>query len=867
MKTKHVPSLFARDLFVVASCCLILLITSGSAEGRALGTDHGTWSPVSFPTEGSTSWGYAGYVAAFDASRRRYIAYNGGDGAVWILSLEQGARWSKVFATGSPPPYRRFTAVLYDPVRDRLLVHGGENGSFGGYNDTWVLPLGPAPVWERLVTVGATPPARYSHSLVYDPLLDRVITFGGTSHSTYELTLNHPPRWSQVPTAGTPPSPRVRHAAILDPLRRRMIVFGGYGNDRPMNELWSLSLDGVPQWVQMTPPGPVPTPRYGHTLAYDPDADQLLLFGGFYPFHPDTVFRDAWTLPLAGPSAWQRLNPEGPVATGRLGHSAGYDPVGQRMLIYGGWEWDAPEPTTWALSLRPKVRWDPVAGPPRRRTGHSLVYDSVRRRLILHGGSMSRPLNDTWILELDESPEWELLVPSGSLPPSRSEHSAIYDPIRNRMIIFGGQAGAGRFNDVWSLALTDPPAWSPLAPMGLSPHERDGHSAVYDPVRDQMVILGGKYTYRFSCTPFETTGYQYLADVWALPLSGQPTWTPLLFSVPGLLEQQSAIYDPVRDRVVVFGGERHSCSCCGVDCITCSTTYSSQLTSITLGESPGHSILAGEPRPTARSRHSAVYDAAEDRMVLLGGRGDFGTSGETWALPLGASGAWAPLSPSGSPPGLAQDHRATLDPLHHSMWIFSPNGDGATWKLSWDRPTPTGLTLVESTVEPGHVHVAWHTPERDGAVAHLERAQAGGDWMEVARLESNSTGMLIYDDRNVDAGRRYGYRLRLGPAGEAEFTEPVWLDVPAFALLLKGARPNPLRGGLAISFTLPDAKPAELAVLDPAGRLLYRRSVDQVGPGEHVLDISRELKLSPGVYFVRLVQGTEVRTSKAIVLP
>ena len=76
-------------------------------------------------------------------------------------------------------------------------------------------------------------------------------------------------------------------------------------------------------------------------------------------------------------------------------------------------------------------------------------------------------------------------------PPSgRSEHTAIYDPVRDRMVVFGGYDGTLR-NDVWALSLSGSPAWSALAPAGSPPSARYGHTAIYDPVRDRMVVFGG----------------------------------------------------------------------------------------------------------------------------------------------------------------------------------------------------------------------------------------------------------------------------------------------------------------------------------------------------------------------------------------
>src|SRR5262249_21973435 len=51
-------------------------------------------------------------------------------------------------------------------------------------------------------------------------------------------------------------------------------------------------------------------------------------------------------------------------------------------------------------------------------------------------------------------------------PTTREGHSAIYDPVRDRMVVFGGFGGGFYFNhltnDVWALSLTGRPTWTQL---------------------------------------------------------------------------------------------------------------------------------------------------------------------------------------------------------------------------------------------------------------------------------------------------------------------------------------------------------------------------------------------------------------------
>jgi hypothetical protein len=97
-----------------------------------------------------------------------------------------------------------------------------------------------------------------------------------------------------------------------------------------------------------------------------------------------------------------------------------------------------------------------------------------------------------WALSLAGSPAWSTVAAAGTPPSTRYAHTAIYDAVRDRMLVFGGYDGAaGTLNDAWSLSMAGSPAWSALAPAGSPPAARMWHTAIYDAVRDRMLVFGG----------------------------------------------------------------------------------------------------------------------------------------------------------------------------------------------------------------------------------------------------------------------------------------------------------------------------------------------------------------------------------------
>jgi hypothetical protein len=99
---------------------------------------------------------------------------------------------------------------------------------------------------------------------------------------------------------------------------------------------------------------------------------------------------------------------------------------------------------------------------------------------------------DTWLFQSPNSPV--------GMAISRGLMTAVFDPASNRTIVFGGVNGDSvYFNDV--LALTNANGlggqtagqWITLIANGAagSPPARAGHSAVYDSVNNRMIIFGG----------------------------------------------------------------------------------------------------------------------------------------------------------------------------------------------------------------------------------------------------------------------------------------------------------------------------------------------------------------------------------------
>jgi len=78
-----------------------------------------------------------------DEVRRRVLIFGGRDDVtefqdVWALSLDATPAWTQLQPAGTPPDARHGHVAIWDPLRGRMLVHGGTNGSTT-YGDLWEL--------------------------------------------------------------------------------------------------------------------------------------------------------------------------------------------------------------------------------------------------------------------------------------------------------------------------------------------------------------------------------------------------------------------------------------------------------------------------------------------------------------------------------------------------------------------------------------------------------------------------------------------------------------------------------------------------------------------------------------------------------
>lgn len=183
-----------------------------------------------------------------------------------------------------------------------------------------------------------------------------------------------------------------------------------------------------------------------------------------------------------------------------------------------------------------------------------------------------------------------------------------------------------------------------------------------------------------------------------------------------------------------------------------------------------------------------------------------------------------------------------------------------------DGPVPVAVSQASIVAESGLVRIAWYAADAAALAATVERRTDVSDWESLGPITGDGTGRLSYEDRAVTAGTRYGYRLAYQDAGTTAYTAESWVTVPVLRFALRGITPNPSAGDPTVAFSLASGAPATLELFDLHGRLLHSREVGPPGAGIQSVRLEAHGRLAAGVYTVRLRQGGQVASARAVII-
>lgn len=569
--------------------------------------------------------------------------------------VEENPRWELVFE-GRPAP-RRFGAAAYDASRRRIVMFGGLSSVPQNtvLSDTieW-----DGARWSR-PQPNIAPLPRVGHAMAYDASRRVVVLFGGgpsgagadPDHGdTWEW---NGATWTQKGAVVVPP-PRSNHAMAYDARRKRVVLFGGERGNEYLDDTWEW--DGT-TWTAVTSTT-TPAARSSHAMAYDAKRGRIVLFGGGTTRRDGMRFDDTFELTDTG---WTAMAPATRPPARDL-HAMAFDAVTQQVLLIGGsgsavfddaWHWTG-------------TAWVAAATLPAPLRGHVVASDPHRGRIAVFAtpdGAGLLEWNGTAWISLDDDDE-------GAGPPPRFDAAIAADPLRRRILMFGGIAvepGPVQVlhDDGWAWN----GAWTRLS--GTGPTARYGAALAYHAARDLAVMFGGR---TMTAAPLAETWIH--ADTWSAG-----TTAPALEGLIG----HTMTYDTVRRQIVLFGGGR-------------SVVQVRDETWLWDG-----AWIQATPAtsPPPRAHAAAAYDPVRNYVVVVGGAAANNEPlADAWAWD-GTS--WFDVTPREATLAPSPRSSAALawDPARQRLVLFggriaSNAAAQDTWEATW-------ATRADSTLE-----LRWH---------------------------------------------------------------------------------------------------------------------------------------------------------------
>jgi hypothetical protein len=721
-----------------------------------------TWDPPGAVMPNSPG-PLAEHGAVFDTRHNRMLVFGGTDGSVLFNRVHQldftgsaSGAWTNLTSgvAGTAPSIRKGAACVWDPFNARMLVLGGmRTGATDIYhNQVFAFDTARASTgrWHNLRQKNGSFRSLARTAAIFDRENFRVVAFGGEDGSAqrddfyclFSYPLNIPSEWTQPQTTTTPSAVSWSAMTAL-PLDRKVLLYGGGKASGDSNETWLFDLDAREEdaWYQPVINTPPPF-RRGHTIVYAPSPGRALLFGGVHTGPPIIYWKTVFAF-NGQTEAWTQQTPTGDgLLAPRAGHCAVYDPFQNRMIIYGGTDGSSIFSDTWELRVSTtSLDWTDLGITPpanAQRRYHSAVFDPVGRRMIVFGGEDSGGLlSDTLVLSLGASPTWNSLKTVGQAPPAMAGHTAYYDHANRRMVVLGGQTGPATLNttvfglhlgsgseamwfklgdagavsprtlaaatwdpigqrlvgfggeDLAGVRMSDtllfgaaepqpPVSCEKLSPTGTAPGPRAGHAADTIVGADSLIVFGGR-----------DGGGTLHNDVFVLgglTRPGTETWTPVPVTgppppFPQPREGALAVHNTLLNILYVFGGFN-------------GTQLLNDVWALPLGGgSPQWTRLHDGmtlPVPSARAYCTGVYKyvVLAQSIVIFGGDTVSGPVADVWEFDLGTN-TWTDRTAAMSNPVASQTGRA---PAARSRAGYAPGWLGSAFYFHGGRGASSDLS-------------------------------------------------------------------------------------------------------------------------------------------------------------------------------
>jgi N-acetylneuraminic acid mutarotase len=445
----------------------------------------GLWEPrpaANSPTV-YRSWEHA-FGITYDPVDDIFIALacDGCNFLTWTYDLESN-NWTYMDVSAEPS-WKRGYSFTFDESRGVAILHGGDD-ELPGENLTWAYNY-TSNTWTAIGTDDA-PCWAYQQS-AYDTRRHRTVLFDSETVWTYDLASR---RWEILSRC---PSGRSGPAMVYDSVAGAPLMYGGNIGYGGSSDLWQYD-SALDHWTYKETTGRPPI-RNGHAMTYDEANGEMLVYGGW----ADTCgqsperYNNTWAYNSTSNTWTERNQPVNPGV--RLGIGMVYDSKRGTHTVFGG-SYYSPRPkfdSVWSYNLSENL-WTEFKSDynPGERAGHSMGYDPQNDRVVIFGGSRLDTWDiskETWIYDTANNTWTNATQAHGPTP--RQAAGFIYNPPTGSFRLFGGKekyGSGGLLNDCWDYNLTTN-TWTNITPPD-GPSPRSDLAMAYDPARDETVIFGG----------------------------------------------------------------------------------------------------------------------------------------------------------------------------------------------------------------------------------------------------------------------------------------------------------------------------------------------------------------------------------------
>jgi DNA-binding MarR family transcriptional regulator len=253
-------------------------------------------------------------------------------------------------------PQKTATSAGFWLERERRLVMFGGYRSNGTFytNDLWAFDPDNG-TWENR-TPAVSPPPRRNGAFAYDSQSGLAVLWSGcTGHApgficnswisdvwTYRYSTN---TWTKK-TDNSPAGAYSGMAHAYDPLTDRILTYGGWGGAEYSYFTWSYDVDSN-TWKNMFP-AKYPGKLSDLTMSFDDRSKRMVLFSGWDPTGPNS--NDTWTYSPAENTWYKMAPPSWPLPRGPA--PTVYDSLRDRTILFGGKNRTIAFNDTWAYELQ-----------------------------------------------------------------------------------------------------------------------------------------------------------------------------------------------------------------------------------------------------------------------------------------------------------------------------------------------------------------------------------------------------------------------------------------------------------------------------------------------------------------------------------